>query len=58
VGKILYKTGAVTANSDRFQIDILGKGGHASTPEQTIDALQIAVNVSSEIFQIRGRSVK
>lgn len=33
--------GSVTANSDRFEIKIKGKGGHAMAPHQTIDAVLI-----------------
>lgn len=39
VGDVLYETGSVTANSDKWQINVTGKGGHASQPEITTDAV-------------------
>jgi metal-dependent amidase/aminoacylase/carboxypeptidase family protein len=30
IGDVLYDTGSVTANSDKWKISIQGKGGHAS----------------------------
>ena len=38
-----YKTGPISATSERFEIEIKGKGGHAMAPNETIDALFIGV---------------
>jgi hippurate hydrolase len=41
-GKIMIRKGAMTAQSDRFQIAIRGKGGHGARPHEAIDAVVIA----------------
>lgn len=57
VGKIGLTYGAVTANSDRFDITIQGKGGHASTPNSSIDPVAIGAQVISNLQQIVSRNV-
>ena len=41
-GKIMIRRGTMTAQSDRFFIDITGKGGHGARPHEAIDAIVIA----------------
>ncbi len=41
-GKIMIRKGAMTAQSDRFSIDIKGKGGHGARPHEAIDAIVIS----------------
>ena len=41
-GKIMIRKGAMTAQSDRFNIAIKGKGGHGARPHEAIDAVVIA----------------
>jgi amidohydrolase len=41
-GKIMIRKGAMTAQSDRFQVAIKGKGGHGARPHEAIDAVVIA----------------
>lgn len=41
-GKIMIRNGAMTAQSDRFNITIKGKGGHGARPHEAIDAVVIA----------------
>jgi amidohydrolase len=55
-GKIALGSGPVTANSDRFDIVIQGKGGHASTPETAIDPVAIGAQVISNLQQIVSRN--
>ncbi|MFL6978941.1 amidohydrolase [Bacillus inaquosorum] len=55
LGKIGLASGAVTANSDRFDITIQGKGGHASQPEQCVDPLVIASQLISHLQTISSR---
>ena len=45
VGKMGFRPGVLLANSDRFDIRILGKGGHAAKPHLTVDAVAVAVQV-------------
>ncbi len=44
-GQLGFRAGPCTAASDRFQIVIKGKGGHAARPNTTIDAVVIAAHV-------------
>ncbi|HZQ98670.1 MAG TPA: M20 family metallopeptidase [Chloroflexota bacterium] len=44
-GQLGYRAGPATAASDRFQITIKGKGGHAARPNATVDAVVIASHV-------------
>ncbi|GIP40212.1 peptidase M20 [Paenibacillus sp. J31TS4] len=41
-GKLGLKDGYILANSDRIYISLIGKGGHASAPDQGIDAIAMA----------------
>jgi len=41
-GKVATYYGPMMANADEIRIKIIGKGGHGSAPQETIDALQIA----------------
>jgi amidohydrolase len=42
VGEIMVADGIVTAQSDRFLIQVQGKGGHGARPHEAIDAVVIA----------------
>jgi len=41
-GQIMLRDGVMTAQSDRFQIHIRGKGGHGARPHEAIDAVVIS----------------
>lgn len=56
VGKFVVSPGPVTANSDRFDITIFGKGGHASQPHETIDPIVIGSQIVTNLQQIVSRS--
>src|SRR5690242_5301391 len=45
VGSIALMPGPVMASVDEFEITILGRGGHAAAPHQTIDPVLIAAHV-------------
>ena len=40
-GEIMLAEGVITAQSDRFHIKVMGKGGHGARPHETIDAVVI-----------------
>ena len=40
-GTIAVTEGPVNASSDRFRIEITGKGGHAARPHETVDAVVV-----------------
>lgn len=55
VGKIQVTKGSMSAASDIFDITVKGKSGHASQPEEAIDALVIGSQIISNIQQIVSR---
>ncbi len=48
-GTVQIKKGSAMASSDDFEIEMIGKGGHASMPHQCIDAIAMAVKVYNDI---------
>ena len=58
LGKILIVKGVLMAAVDNFEIEVIGKGGHAASPQKTIDAIAIAVQIISQINAIRSRNTK
>lgn len=57
VGKIEYRVGPIMAAADRFEITILGQGGHGAQPHQTKDAILIGSQVVNNLQQIVSRKV-
>lgn len=55
VGKIGIVYGAAMAAPDAFSITILGKGGHAGIPHETIDSIAIGTQLVSQLQQIVSR---
>lgn len=55
-GKLMLKEGPYVASSDNFDITINGKGGHGSTPHQSIDPIVIGAEVVSTLQTIVSRS--
>src|SRR5581483_6922623 len=45
VGKIGVRDGAFFASSDRFDLKLLGKGGHGAMPQMSIDPIVAAAHV-------------
>lgn len=41
VGQIMVADGVITAQSDRFRIDVRGRGGHGARPHEATDAVVI-----------------
>ncbi|QFF99636.1 amidohydrolase [Psychrobacillus glaciei] len=56
-GKIVIPYGPFTANSDIFDIKIVGKGGHSSQPQETIDPIAIGAQVVNNIQHIIARNI-
>lgn len=56
-GKIGYREGFSMAASDRFEIEIFGKGGHGAAPHETIDSIVIASQLVTKLQQIVARRV-
>lgn len=56
-GQAVLHAGAMMANSDRFRIVIHGRGGHASEPEATQDAVLIGSQLVAQLQTIVSRRV-
>jgi amidohydrolase len=54
-GQISHRSGPMTALADRIRIVVKGKGGHASRPHQTVDAVLVAAMVVNAIHHIVSR---
>lgn len=57
VGKLGLKTGAITGSADGFRITLHGPGGHTARPDKTIDLVDAAARVVSELPGMIRRSV-
>ncbi|MCZ8515435.1 M20 family metallopeptidase [Paenibacillus filicis] len=55
LGKIGLGYGPIMAGADTFKITVVGKGGHASQPELTIDPIAIGTQVVSNLQHIVSR---
>ncbi|WP_132744167.1 M20 family metallopeptidase [Scopulibacillus darangshiensis] len=55
VGKIQYRSGAIQAAPDRFDIKIQGKGGHGAQPHETRDSIVIGGQLIGNLQQIVSR---
>lgn len=56
-GEVALSSGYVTANSDTFDIEIKGSGGHASEPHKTTDPIVMAVDIVSSFQNIISRKI-
>ena len=54
-GKIAIKEGVVTAATDKLQIRIIGKSGHAARPHEAVDSIIIASQIINSIQAIITR---
>jgi amidohydrolase len=57
VGQIKFRPGAASANSDRVQIIVQGKGGHGAAPHDTIDPVITAAHIAIALQTIVSRNV-
>lgn len=57
LGVIDIKAGSASANSDVYRIKLIGKGGHAAMPEQTIDPVVIGAQFVVGLQSIVARKV-
>ncbi len=56
-GKIAVKSGSFMARPDEFEIEIIGKGGHAASPHQTVDPVVLAAEAITKFQTIVSRSL-
>lgn len=57
VGTIGIKEGSLMASVDRFEIDIIGVGGHAGIPEKCIDPIIVASKIVSGFQTVISRNL-
>ncbi len=57
VGEIMVAEGYITAQSDRFRIDIRGRGGHGARPHEATDAVVVAGLLITAIQTLVSREV-
>jgi amidohydrolase len=55
VGSIGLMPGPVMASVDEFEISILGRGGHAAAPHQTVDPVLVAAHVVTALQSLVSR---
>ena len=55
-GEFWLREGALLAGSDRFTIEITGRGGHAALPQQTIDPMLVVSAIISGAQSIISRN--
>lgn len=56
-GNIMVKDGVVTAQSDRFTIDVRGESGHGARPHEATDAVVIAGMLITTIQSLVSREI-
>lgn len=57
-GALGYRSGAMSASSNRFYITVSGRAAHGSAPESGIDAIVAAAQVITGIQTIVSRNIK
>lgn len=56
LGKADMRSGPLLASVDAFEITVIGKGGHAAYPHQTVDPLIAATNIVNALQTIISRN--
>lgn len=57
VGTIGIKSGALMASVDRFEIDVIGVGGHAGIPDNSIDPIVVGSQIVSSLQTVVSRNL-
>ncbi len=58
VGQFAIRPGPFYAATDQFEIDVIGKGGHAAMPQTTVDTTLIASNIVMALQSIASRNAE
>jgi amidohydrolase len=56
-GKVGIRDGAFFSSSDRFDIELIGKGGHGAMPEKAVDPIVAAAQLVTLLQTIASREV-
>ncbi|SIO27425.1 hippurate hydrolase [Rhodovulum sp. ES.010] len=57
VGSFAIRTGPIMAATDDFDIDVIGKGGHAAKPHECIDTTLVASHIVVALQSIASRTI-
>ncbi len=55
-GRLSFRSGQVMASADELYFSIIGKGGHAASPQTTIDPILIASHLIISLQQVISRN--
>ena len=56
-GIVSIQDGPIKASADTFKIEIIGKGGHGSEPDHTIDPITIGSLIVQNLQNVRSREI-
>ncbi|HWR40258.1 MAG TPA: amidohydrolase [Patescibacteria group bacterium] len=56
-GRIGTRPGYITANSDVFEVTVVGRGGHASSPQLCLDPIPVGAQIVTALQNIVARHV-
>jgi amidohydrolase len=56
-GKVALRDGAFFASSDRFEIELVGKGGHGAMPQYAVDPVVAAAQLITLLQSIASREI-
>ena len=56
LGSFAIRSGAFFAATDQFEIIIVGKGGHAAKPQETVDSIVVAAHMVTALQTIASRN--
>ncbi len=57
IGRISLISGPAMASPDNFQCTIVGNGGHAATPHNTVDPIVVAAHVVTALQSVVSRNI-
>ena len=57
-GKFGVCSGVLTSATDRFEIEITGKGGHSSMPQECVDPIVVGAQIILGLQTVLSRSIK
>jgi len=58
VGQFAIRPGPFYAATDQFEIEVIGKGGHAAMPQMTVDTTLVASNIVMALQSIASRNAE
>ena len=56
VGKFSIRSGPFFAAADQFEIEVVGRGGHAAKPDETIDSTVVAAHLVTALQTVASRN--